>query len=152
MAKPVKTVIKLQLPAGAATPAPPVGTALGPHGLNIGDFVKRYNDATKDRPGDIVPVEITIYEDRSFDFVLKTPPASDLLRKAARPLGEARPNGAAGIEKGSATPNKAKVGAVTKKDIREIAEKKMPDLNAESPEAAEKIIAGTARSMGIEVK
>lgn len=140
MAKPIKTIIKLQLPAGAATPAPPVGTALGPHGLNIGDFVKRYNDATKDRPGDIVPVEVTIYEDRSFDFVLKTPPASDLLRKAA------------GVEKGSGTPNKAKVGAVTKKDIREIAEKKMPDLNAESPAAAEKIIEGTARSMGIEVK
>ena len=139
MAKPIKTVIKLQLPAGAATAAPPVGTALGPHGVNIGDFVKRYNEATKDMSGDIVPVEITIYEDRSFDFALKTPPASDLLRKAA------------GIEKGSGTPNKAKVGKVTKADIRKIAEKKMPDLNATTPEAAEKIIEGTARSMGIDV-
>lgn len=140
MAKPIKTTLKLQLPAGAATAAPPVGTALGPHGVNIGDFVKRYNEATKDMPGDIVPVEITIYEDRTFDFVLKTPPASDLLRKAA------------GVEKGSGTPNKAKVGAVTRKDIREIAEKKMPDLNADALPAAEKIIEGTARSMGIEVK
>ncbi|MBI4132415.1 MAG: 50S ribosomal protein L11 [Candidatus Sungbacteria bacterium] len=140
MAKVIKTILKLQLPAGAATPAPPVGTALGPHGINIGDFVKRYNDATKDRAGDIVPVEITIYEDRTFDFVLKTPPASDMLRKAA------------GIEKGSGTPNKAKVGTVSRQDIRKIAEKKMPDLNADSIEAAEKIIEGTARSMGIEVK
>jgi large subunit ribosomal protein L11 len=140
MAKPIKIKLKLQLPAGSATPAPPVGTALGPHGLNIGDFVKRYNDATKDMAGDIVPVEITIYEDRTFDFALKTPPASDLLRKAA------------GIEKGSSTPNKAKVGKVSREDIRRIAEKKMPDLNAESLEAAEKIIEGTARSMGIEVK
>ncbi len=152
MAKPIKTVLKLQLPAGAATPAPPVGTALGPHGINIGDFVKRYNDATKDRAGDIVPVEVTIFEDRTFSFVLKTPPASDLLRKAARPPGEARPDGAAGIEKGSGTPNKAKVGSVSRADIRKIAEKKMPDLNADSIEAAEKIIEGTARSMGIEVK
>jgi len=140
MAKPVKTILKLQLPAGAATAAPPVGTALGPHGVNIGDFVKRYNEATKDMSGDIVPVEITIYEDRSFNFVLKTPPASDLLRKAA------------GIEKGSGTPNKAKVGKVTKADIRKIAEKKMPDLNANTAEAAEQIIEGTARSMGIEIQ
>lgn len=140
MAKPIKTILKLQLPAGAATAAPPVGTALGPHGINIGDFVKRYNEATKDTPGDIVPVEVTIYEDRSFNFVLKTPPASDLLRKAA------------GIEKGSGEPHKNKVGKVTKADIRAIAEKKMPDLNANSVERAEKIIEGTARSMGIEVK
>ena len=140
MAKPVKTVITLQLPAGAATAAPPVGTALGPHGVNIGDFVKRYNEATKEQSGDIIPVTITIYEDRSFDFVLKTPPASDLLRKAA------------GAEKGSGTPNKAKVGSISKPQLREIAEKKMADLNAGSPEAAERIIAGTARSMGIEVK
>jgi len=140
MAKPVKTVITLQLPAGAATAAPPVGTALGPHGINIGDFVKRYNEATKEQSGDIIPVTITIYEDRSFDFVLKTPPASDLLRKAA------------GAEKGSGTPNKAKVGSISKPQLREIAEKKMADLNAGSPEAAERIIAGTARSMGIEVK
>ena len=140
MAKSIKTIIKLQLPAGAATPAPPVGTALGPHGINLGDFVNKYNQATQNMKGDIVPVEITIYEDRSFDFKLKTPPASDLLRKAA------------GIEKGSGAPNKNKVGKVTKEDIRKIAEKKMVDLNAESVEAAEKIIAGTARSMGIEVK
>ncbi len=139
MAKPIKTILKLQLPAGSATPAPPVGTALGPHGINIGDFVKRYNEATGKMQGDIVPVEVTIYEDRSFDFVLKTPPASDLLRKAA------------GIEKGSGEPHKTKVGTVTREDIKKIAEKKMPDLNAESIEAAEKIIAGTARSMGIEV-
>ena len=140
MVKAIKVKLKLQLPAASATAAPPVGTALGPHGINIGDFVKRYNEATKDMAGDIVPVEITIYEDRSFDFILKTPPASDLLRKAA------------GIEKGSGTPNKAKVGKVTTADIRHIAEKKMPDLNAESREAAEKTIAGTARSMGIEIE
>lgn len=139
MPKTVKTILKLQLPAGAATPAPPVGTALGPHGVNLGEFVKRYNEATATMAGDIVPVEITIYEDRAFDFVLKTPPASDLLRKAAN------------IEKGSGRPNKAKVGSVSREDIRKIAEKKMPDLNAETLEAAEKIIAGTARSMGIEV-
>jgi len=140
MAKAIKTVITLQIPAGKATPAPPVGTALGPHGLNIGDFVKKYNDATAQMQGDIVPVEITIYEDRTFEFKLKTPPASDLLRKAAN------------IEKGSGEPNKNKVGKVTKADVRKIAERKMEDLNAESIEAAEKIIEGTARSMGIEVK
>ena len=139
MAKPIKVTLKLQLPAGKATPAPPVGTALGPHGINIGDFVKKYNDATKDMGNDIVPVEITVYEDRSFDFKLKTPPASDLLRKAA------------GIEKGSGTPNKQKVGKVTRADIRKIAERKMPDLNADSVEAAERIIMGTARNMGIEI-
>ena len=152
MAKPIKVKLKLQLPAGSATAAPPVGTALGPHGVNIGDFVKRYNEATSGMAGDIVPVEITIYEDRSFDFALKTPPASALLRKAARPLGEARPNGAAGLEKGSGTPKRTIVGTVTRANIRAIAEKKMPDLNAESPEAAESIIEGTARSMGIEVQ
>lgn len=140
MAKPVKTIITLQLPAGAATAAPPVGTALGPHGVNIGDFVKRYNEATKEKSGDIIPVAITIYEDRTFDFVLKTPPASDLLRKAA------------GTEKGSGTPNKAKVGSISKAQLAEIAEKKMADLNADSPEAAARIIAGTARSMGVDIK
>lgn len=140
MAKPIKIILTLQLPAGAATAAPPVGTALGPHGLNIGDFVKRYNEATKDMSGDIVPVQITIFEDRTFDFVLKTPPASDLLRKAA------------GVEKGSGTPNKAKAGKITKADIMKIAEKKMPDLNADTVEAAKKIIEGTARSMGIEIQ
>lgn len=140
MAKPVKIKLTIQLSAGSATAAPPVGTALGPHGINIGDFVKRYNEATKAMAGDVVPAEITIFEDRTFDFVLKTPPASDLLRKAA------------GVEKGSGTPNKAKVGKVSKEDIRKIAEKKMPDLNANDVDAAAKIIEGTARSMGIEVK
>jgi len=139
MAKAVKTTINLQISAGKATPAPPVGTALGPHGVNIGEFVKKYNDATAHMGGEIVPVEITVFEDRSFDFKLKTPPASDLLRKAAS------------VEKGSGEPNKKKVGKVTQEDIRKIAERKMEDLNAETIEAAEKIIAGTARSMGIEI-
>lgn len=140
MAKNIKTVIKLQIPAGKATPAPPVGTALGPHGVNIGEFVKKYNEATGKMEGEIVPVEITVYEDRSFDFKLKTPPASDLLRRAAS------------IEKGSGEPNKKKAGKVSREDIKKIAERKMEDLNAETIEAAEKIIMGTARSMGIEVK
>ena len=139
MAKPIKTILKIQITAGAATPAPPVGTALGPHGINIGDFVKRFNDATKDMGGDLLPVEITIYEDRSFAFKLKTPPASYLLKKVA------------GIEKGSGEPHKIKVGKVTKADIRKIAEQKMEDLNANDIEAAMKIIEGTARNMGIEV-
>lgn len=139
MAKPIKTVITLQIPAGKATPAPPVGTALGPHGLNIGDFVKKYNDATRAMEGEIVPVQITVYEDRTFDFKLKTPPASDLLRRAAS------------VEKGSGTPNRVKVGKVSRADVRAIAERKMEDLNAESVEAAMKIIEGTARSMGIEI-
>lgn len=138
MAKNIKIVITLQIPAGKATPAPPVGTALGPHGINIGDFVKKYNDATRPMEGEIVPVQITVYEDRSFDFKLKTPPASDLLRRAA------------GVEKGSGTPNRAKVGKVSRDEVRKIAERKMEDLNAESVEAAMKIIEGTARSMGIE--
>ena len=140
MAKAIKTVIKLQLEAGKATPAPPVGTALGPHGLNISDFVKKFNDATKEKLGEIVPIEITVFEDRSFTFIMKTPPAAFLLRKAA------------GLEKGSAVPNKTKVGKVTKDQIRAIAEQKMPDLNANDVEQAMKIIEGTARSMGIEIK
>lgn len=140
MAKSIKTVIKLQIPAGKATPAPPVGTALGPHGVNIGDFVKKYNEATGKMEGEIVPVEITVYDDRSFEFRLKTPPASDMLRKTAS------------IEKGSGEPNRKKVGTVSREDIRKIAERKMEDLNAESLEAAEKIIMGTARSMGIDVR
>ncbi len=140
MAKPIKTVLKLQLPAGGATPAPPVGTALGPHGLNIQDFCKQFNDATKDMKGDIVPAEITVYEDRTFSFVLKTSPASALLRKAA------------GVDKGAADPLKQKVGKVTKAQVREIAEKKMVDLNANDVEAAMKIVEGTARSMGITVE
>lgn len=139
MAKAIKTTLKLQLEAGKANPAPPVGTALGPHGVNIQDFCKKFNDATKDMIGDVVPAEITIYEDRSFDFKLKTPPASALLKKAA------------GIEKGAANPLTQKVGKVTKEDIRKIAERKMPDLNAYDIEAAMKIIEGTARNMGIEV-
>ena len=139
MAKAIKTVIKLQIPAGKATPAPPVGTALGPHGINIGDFVKKYNDASAQMAGEIVPVEITIFEDRTFEFKLKTPPASDLLRRAAS------------VEKGSGKPNLQKVGKVTKEDIRKIAERKMEDLNADTIDAAENIIMGTARSMGIEV-
>ncbi len=140
MAKPIKTTLKLQLPAGAANPAPPVGTALGPHGVNIGLFCQQFNEATKNMAGDIIPAEITVYEDRSFDFKLKTPPASALLKKAA------------GIEKGSAEPHKTKVGKVTRAQIREIAEKKMVDLNATTIEAAEKIIEGTARNMGITVE
>ncbi len=139
MAKPIKTVLKLQLDAGKANPAPPVGTALGPHGVNIQDFCKKFNDATKDMTGDVVPAEITIYEDRSFDFILKTPPASALLKKAA------------GVEKGSANPLTQKVGKVTKEDVRNIAERKMADLNAYDVEAAMKIIEGTAKNMGIEV-
>lgn len=139
MAKPIKTIVKLQIPAGKATPAPPVGTALGPHGLNIADFVKKYNDATGQMAGEIVPVEITIFEDRTFEFKLKTPPASDLLRRFAS------------VEKGSGKPNIEKVGKVTAQDVRKIAERKMEDLNADTIEAAENIIKGTARSMGIEV-
>lgn len=139
MAKPIKTVVKLQIPAGQANPAPPIGPALGQHGVNIQDFCKKFNDATKDMGGDVIPAEITVYEDRSFDFKLKTPPASDLLKKAA------------GVEKGSGDPLKNKVGKVTRADIRKIAERKMPDLNAYDIEAAERIIKGTARNMGIEV-
>lgn len=140
MAKKVKTIVKLQLPAGKATPAPPVGTALGPHGINIAQFTKDFNEKTAPMGDTIVPAEITIYEDRSFTFVLKTPPASVLIRKAA------------GLEKGSGDPLKNKVGKISKAQLREIAEKKMVDLNANDLAAAEKIIAGTARSMGVEIK
>src|ERR1700735_5351344 len=139
MAKKVKTTLILQLPAGKANPAPPVGTVLGPQGINIQDFCKQFNDATKDMRGDIVPAQITIYEDRSFTFVLKTPPAAMLLKQAA------------GIEKGAANPLTQKVGKVTKAQVRAIAERKMPDLNANDLDAAEKIIAGTAKNMGIEI-
>jgi len=138
--KKIKTIVKLQIPAGKATPAPPLGPALGQHGVAIGEFVNKFNEATKDRGNDIIPVEITVYEDRSYDFKLKTPPASDLLRKAA------------GVEKGSGTPHSKKAGKITKAQLREIAERKMEDLNANDVEAAEKIISGTARSMGIEIK
>lgn len=140
MAKKIKTVIKLQIEAGKANPAPPVGPALGQHGLNIQEFCAKFNEATGDKMGDIIPAEITVYEDRSFDFVLKTPPASDLIRKAAK------------VEKGAGNPLKDKVGKISKVQLREIAEKKMPDLNANDAEAAEKIIAGTARSMGIKIE
>ncbi len=137
--KPIKTIVKLQIPAGQATPAPPVGTALGPHGINIMEFTKTFNEQTKDKLGEVTPVELTIYEDRTFDFVIKTPPASYLLKKAA------------GLEKGSSNPLKEKVGSVSLVDVQKIAEQKMVDLNAGSLKAAEKIIEGTARSMGIKV-
>ena len=139
MAKKIRIVITLQLPAGKATPAPPVGTALGPHGINIVEFTKSYNEKTADKLGQVIPAQITVFEDRSFTFVLKTPPAPDLLRKAA------------GIDKGSATPNTAKAGRVTRDQVRAIAEQKMPDLNVNDVEAGMKVIEGTARSMGIEV-
>jgi large subunit ribosomal protein L11 len=140
MGKKVKAIVKLQVPAGKATPAPPVGTALGPHGINIMQFCKDYNARTSNMAGTIVPVEITIFQDRSFTFVLKTPPAPVLLKKAA------------GVEKASGIPNRNKVGTVTRKQIREIAEQKMKDLNAVDVEGAMKMIEGTARSMGIDVK
>jgi large subunit ribosomal protein L11 len=135
----VTAVLKIELQAGQATPAPPVGTALGPHAVNIMEFVKQYNAATQAQIGNVVPVEITIYEDRTFSFVLKTPPAAVLLRNAA------------GVDKGSAEPHRDKVGSVTRDQVREIAETKMPDLNANDIEAAMKVIEGTARSMGITV-
>ena len=138
--KKVKTVIRLQIPAGKATPAPPVGTALGPHGLNIMEFCKSYNERTASQAGTVIPAEITVFEDRTFTFVTKTPPAYDLLKKAA------------GIEKGSPTPNKAKVGSVTSAQIREIAELKLQDLNAWDIDQAMRVIEGTARSMGLVVK
>lgn len=140
MGKKAKAIVKLQVPAGKATPAPPVGTALGPHGINIMQFCKEYNAKTASMAGTIVPVEITIYQDRSFSFILKTPPAPVLLKKAA------------GIEKASGVPNRNKVGTVTRKQVREIAEMKMKDLNAVNVEGAMLMIEGTARSMGIEVK
>ncbi len=140
MAKKIKTVIKLQIPAGQANPAPPVGPALGQHGLNIGEFCQKFNETTKEQTNDIIPVEITVYEDRSYDFVCKTPPASELLKKAAK------------IKKGSGSPLKEKVGQITKAQIKEIAERKMPDLNARDLEAASRIIEGTARQMGLKVK
>ena len=136
----LSAVVKMQLPAGQATPAPPVGTALGPHGVNLMDFVKSYNDATANQRGQIIPVEISVYEDRSFTFILKTPPAAALLRQAAK------------VDKGSAEPHKTKVGSVTQAQVKEIAELKMPDLNANDLESAKKIIEGTARSMGIKVE
>jgi large subunit ribosomal protein L11 len=140
MAKKVKAVIKLQIKAGQANPAPPVGPALGQHGLNIGDFCAQFNEKTKDKMGDVIPAEITVYEDRTFDFILKTPPAAELLKKAA------------GIKKGAANPLTDKVGKVSKDKVREIAELKMADLNANDVDQAMKIIEGTARSMGIKIE
>ena len=140
MAKAVQAVVKLQIRAGQANPAPPVGPALGQHGLNIQDFCTRFNEATKEMGGDVVPVEISIYEDRSFDFVLKSPPAAELLKKAA------------GVKKGAANPLTDKVGKVSKDQVQEIVEKKKADLNANDTDAAGKIIEGTARSMGIKVE
>ncbi|MDP2349927.1 MAG: 50S ribosomal protein L11 [Chloroflexota bacterium] len=139
MAKKIRIVLTLQLPAGKATPAPPVGTALGPHGINIIEFTKAYNERTADKAGQVIPAQITIFEDRSFTFILKTPPAPDLLRKAA------------GIDSGSPTPKRAVAGRVTRDQVRQIAEVKMPDLNVNDIEAGMKVIEGTARSMGIEV-
>jgi len=140
VAKKVKTVLKLQIQAGGANPAPPIGPALGQHGVNIQEFCTQFNEQTKDKQGEIIPAEITIYEDRSFVFILKTPPASDLLKKAA------------GIDKGAGEQKRQKVGTITKNQIREIAEKKLPDLNTDSLEQAMKIIEGSAKSMGIQVK
>ncbi|MDA0351453.1 MAG: 50S ribosomal protein L11 [Chloroflexi bacterium] len=140
MAKKVRAVVTLQIRAGLANPAPPVGTALGPHGINIMDFCKAYNEQTRDTPGQIIPARITIFEDRSFNFVLKTPPASDLLRKAA------------GVERGSASQLQQMVGSVNRAQVRKIAETKLPDLNTDDIDQAMRIVEGTARSMGIEVK
>ena len=140
MAKKIKAVVKLQLAAGKATPAPPVGPALGQHGINIMAFCKDYNERTASQAGTIIPVEITIFEDRSFTFVTRTPPVADLLRKAA------------GVEKGSATPNKAAVGAITRAKLRELAQMKMRDLNAVDLPGAEAMLEGTARSMGITIQ
>ena len=139
MPKKIKTVIKLQIPGGAANPAPPVGPALGQHGLNIAEFCQKFNAATKDRNGEITPVEITVYEDRSYDFILKIAPAAELIKKAI------------GIEKGSGKSLKEKVGAITRKQISEIDEKKMPDLNTTDVEAAMRTIEGTCKQMGVEV-
>jgi large subunit ribosomal protein L11 len=140
MAKKIAKSLKVVLPAGKATPAPPVGPTLGQAGINIGEFIKQFNDATREMMGDTIPAEITVYEDRSFTFILKTPPASSLILKA---LGQ---------EKGSGKANTSKIGKLSKAQLKEIAEKKMPDLNANDVEAAMKIVAGTARSMGVDIK
>ena len=140
MAKKLVKQIKLQIPGGTATPAPPVGPALGQHGVAIGDFVKQFNDATKDRRGEVVPCVINVYEDRSFDFITKVAPSSELIKKAA------------GIPKGSGKPLSEKVGKITRAQLREVAEKKLSDLNTKDIEQAMKIMAGTARQMGVEIK
>ena len=139
MAKKIKTVIKLQIAAGAATPAPPVGQALAPHGLNISEFCQKFNAATQDKKGSTIPAEITVYEDRTYDFVLKAPPASELIMKMIN------------LEKGSGDPQKKKVGKITKDQLRKVAEQKMQDLNANDIEGAIKVLEGTAKSMGIEI-
>ena len=139
MAKEITKKLTLQIPAGKATPAPPVGTVLGPEGINLQEFCTKFNDETRDKMGDIIPVEITIYEDRSFTFELKTPPTAVLIKKAI------------GLDKGSGKPNKQKVGKITKEQVKKIAETKMPDLNADSLESAMSMVAGAARSMGVEV-
>lgn len=140
MAKKIKTIVKLQIPAGKANPAPPIGPALGQHGVNIGDFVNKFNEATREKGTDVIPVEISIYEDRTFTFKMKTPPASDLLKKAI------------GIEKGSGKNLVSKAGKINKIKLKEIAERKMEDLNANDIDAAMKIIEGTARSMGVTIE
>ncbi|MEK9134872.1 MAG: 50S ribosomal protein L11 [Patescibacteria group bacterium] len=140
MAKKIKAIVKLQIQAGAANPAPPIGPSLAQHGVNISDFCQKFNAATKDQVGWKLPVEITVFEDRTYSFVLKQPPASELLKKAA------------GIEKGSGTPNKTKVAKITRAQLQKIAEQKMPDMNADSLEAAMKTIAGTAKNMGITIE
>lgn len=139
MAKPIKALLKLQIPAGKATPTPPIGPSLGQHGVNIQQFCQQFNDATKTMVGDIIPAEITVYEDRSFTFKLKTPPVAALLKKVA------------GIEKGSAEAQKTKVGKVTRADVRAIAERKLPDLNTENIDAAMRIVEGSAKSLGLEI-
>lgn len=139
MAKKIKAKVKLQCPAGKANPAPPIGTALGPHGIQIMEFCNQFNERTRELGDVVIPAIVTIYEDRSFDFILKQPPMSELIKKAA------------GIEKGSGRPNKEKVATLTKAQVKEIAEKKMPDLNANDIEAAMKIVAGTARNMGVDI-
>lgn len=140
MAKKILTKIKLQVPAGQANPAPPIGPALGQHGLNIQEFCTKFNEATKDKMGDIVPVELTVYEDRSYDFITKTPPAAELIKKYAK------------LKKGSGKALTEKVGTITEKQLKEIAEIKMPDLNTNNVEQAMKIVAGTAKQMGVEIK
>lgn len=140
MAKKVKVVLKIVLPAGKATPGQQLGTSLGPHGVNMGQFVKEFNERTASMGDTVVPAEVTVYEDRTYTFVLKTPPASALIKKAA------------GLEKGSGDPLKNKIGKITRAQLRQIAETKMPDLNANTIEAAEKIVEGSARSMGVEIK
>lgn len=140
MAKKITTVIKLQIPAGQANPAPPVGPALGQHGLQIQDFCSQFNEASKDKMGDIIPVEITVYNDRSFSFIMKTPPAAELIKKAAK------------IKKGSGSPLVDKIASITEDQLREIAEIKLPDLNTDNIEQAMKIVAGTARQMGVKIK